>query len=139
MHYLLATLAFVILAFALPVSALIMFALYLVASALVVKVSAGLIARESYPLSTCLKAVIYCGLFSIIAFVVCMNFMSHAPLTGVLLLPVLVFAAQVIAYCTALDLRFGPSVGVSLCTLLLGWGLSMILKVSLSPVQTLPL
>ena len=124
MHYFLAAIVLLILAFAIPTKFIAIVSLLLLVCSLVVKVSAKIVTRENPPLTSCVKAVIYCFIFTLIAAAVGFKLVPSLQAASIIVIPALVFLAQAYAYKTALSLTIGGGIAVSVCVSIVGWALS---------------
>lgn len=127
MHYFLAAIALLVIAFAVPTKFIAIVVLLLLVCSVVVKVSTKIVTRENPPLTSCIKAVIYCFIFTLISAAVGFKLVPSLQAASIIVVPTLVFLAQAYAYKTALSLTIGGGIAVSICVSIVGWALSLAL------------
>lgn len=129
MHYILGVIALMILAMTVPGIYLALAVAYIVMSALLVMFVTRLLAESSPPLSSCVKAVIYNFIFTVIAGLIVLKLLTLS-MAAIFLAPLLIVLVQSAVYSSTLGLKFGSSIAVSLGVGMLGWLLSWVFGVS---------
>lgn len=127
MQYLILAITLVIVSTALPNKAVMMVlaaaAVFVLVSAVIVQTSAGLITKESVSLRASIKAALYCFFFSLVAGLIGMKLFGGSPGIALIFIPMTILVAQAIAYSVTLGFSFLPSVGISICVMVVTWGL----------------
>lgn len=129
MHYFLGAIALLILAIAVPGIYLALAVAYIILSALVVMLVVRLVTKSAPPLSSCVKAVIYNFIFTLIAGLIALKLLTLSPF-AIFIAPLLIFIVQGAVYSSILGLGLGSGIAVSLGVGALGWLLSLVFNVS---------
>jgi hypothetical protein len=127
MHYILGAIALIILAIAVPAVYLALAVAYIILSGLVVMLVVRLITQSAPPLSSCVKAVIYNFIFTLIAGLIALKLLTLS-LVAIFIAPLLILLVQGAVYSSILGLGLGSGIAVSLGVGALGWLLSQVFK-----------
>lgn len=129
MPYLLGVITLIILALAVPAIYLALAVAYLILSALVVMLVVRLVAQTDPPLSSCVRAVIYNFIFTLIAGLIALKLLTLS-FAAIFIAPLLIVLVQGAVYSSILGLGLGSSIAVSIGVGTLGWLLAKVFSVS---------
>jgi hypothetical protein len=134
MHYFIGVILLLILIIALPTKVLLAILAFFVISALIVQTSATFVTKNKIPFSKSIKAVIYALGFTVLAFGLTFQLVGMTASPVILLLPVLIFLGQAMAYSIALEVPFSGGAIISLCVMVVGWVMQLLFGLTASTV-----